>query len=103
MSAEPGLGPLADVDFQRIGAQHVMDVPSEASAEALQDDLVGLLALLVGKPAFTRIFRDAGKARCNGHGDLGRLAEGAETHWGNHDRHAQFQGLGPVLVADRGF
>ena len=60
LPAKAGLGALGNIDLEGVGTQHVVDVPAEAPGKALQDDEVGLLALLVSSvrppsPVFSEV------------------------------------------------
>ena len=78
-----------------------MDIPAQPPGEALEDQLVRLLALLVHHAALAGVLGDAGHARCDGQRQFGGPAQRAEAHRRDHHRHRQVQRLGAVLVAQR--
>jgi hypothetical protein len=102
LAAEARLGALRDVDLQAVGALHVMDVPAQASAQALEDELFGGAALGIRHAALARVLGDPGE--CRGHAD-GPFCGGrqrAVAHRGDHHRHRELERLGAVDSADLG-
>ena len=72
LAAEAGLGALGDVDLEPVGALHVVDVPAQAPAQALEDELLGGVALGVAHAAFAGVLGDVRQPRGDGDRLLGR-------------------------------
>ena len=89
LAAEARLRALRDVDLDAVGLPHVVDVPAEPPAEALDDDALRGLAHLGDQPAFARVVADVGERRGLRERDLRRLRERPVAHRRDHHRHRE--------------
>ena len=102
LAAEARLGALADVYLQAVGAVHVVDVPAQPPAEALEDKLLGGAPLGIAHAALAGVLGDVRERRGDGDGLLGRARQGAVAHGRDQHRHGEVERVGAVLAADQG-